>query len=29
MAPVRRSDPKISVHSSNGRFDVMKIEPRS
>jgi hypothetical protein len=29
MAPVRRSDPKTSVHSSNGRFEVMMIEPRS
>ena len=29
MAPVRRSDPKTSVHSSKGRFEVMMIEPRS
>ncbi len=29
MAPVRRSEPKTSVHSSKGRFDVMMIEPRS
>ena len=28
MAPVRRSDPKTSVHSSNGRLDVMMLEPR-
>ena len=28
-APVRRSEPKTSVHSSNGRFDVTRIEPRS
>jgi hypothetical protein len=29
IAPVRRSDPKTSVHSSKGRFEVMMIEPRS
>ena len=29
MAPVRRSEPKTSVHSSNGRFEVMMMEPRS
>ncbi len=28
MAPVRRSEPKTSVHSSKGRFEVMTIEPR-
>ena len=26
MAPVRRSEPKTSVHSSKGRFEVMTIE---
>ena len=28
-APVRRSEPKISVHSSNGKLEVMITEPRS
>jgi hypothetical protein len=28
-APVKRSEPKTSVHSSKGRFDVMMLEPRS
>ena len=27
-APVRRPDPNISVHSSNGRFEVMIMEPQ-
>ena len=26
---MRRSDPKTSVHSSNGRLDVIMMEPRS
>ena len=26
-APVRRSDPKVSVHSSNGRLLVIKVAP--
>ena len=28
-APVRRSEPNTSVHSSNGRLEVTRIEPRS
>src|SRR6188472_4340208 len=28
-APVRRSEPKVSVHSSKGRLLVIKVEPRS
>ena len=28
-APVRRSEPNTEVHSSNGRFDVTIVEPRS
>ena len=28
-APVRRSEPNISVHSSNGKLEVTRIEPRS
>ena len=26
-APVRRSEPNISVHSSNGKLEVTRIEP--
>jgi hypothetical protein len=28
-APVNRSEPRISVHSWNGRFDVTIVAPRS
>ena len=28
-APVRRSEPKVSVHSSNGRLLVISVAPRS
>ena len=28
-APVRRSDPNTSVHSSKGRLVVTRMEPRS
>jgi len=28
-APVSRSEPKISVHSSKGRLEVARTEPRS
>ena len=28
-APVRRSDPNVLVHSSNGRLDVTMVDPRS
>ena len=28
-APVRRSEANISVHSSNGKLEVTRIEPRS
>src|SRR6202171_3496405 len=28
-APVKRSDPKVSVHSSNGRLLVISVAPRS
>jgi len=28
-APVRRSEPRTSVHSWKGRFEVIRIEPRS
>ena len=28
-APVRRSEPNIFVHSSNGKLEVTRIEPRS
>jgi hypothetical protein len=29
QAPVKRSEPRISVYSWNGRLEVTSVEPRS